>query len=174
VTNRMNRHPLALASLVLPAALALPIAGCGKESSPPPAAAANHDHDHDHDRDHDHEHDHAEGKNAGGHSHGEPNPLGEQKAGALTVKAILEGKAEAGKEASFVFHVDGGTPKAVRFWIGAKDDKGAMRVKAETEAEDPGYHAHIEVPSPLAADAKLIVEIETDAGRETVEFEFPR
>jgi hypothetical protein len=92
----------------------------------------------------------------------------------MTVKAILEGTAEPGKEASFVFHVEGGTPKAVRFWIGATDDKTAMRVKAELEEAEAGYHAHIEVPSPLAADAKLVVEIETDAGRETVEFDLPK
>lgn len=164
MSDRLIRSRLLLASLALPALIALPLAGCGKEAAPATAEAAHDDHDHDHE--------HADA--ASGHAHGEPHPLGEQKAGAMNVKAILEGKAEPGKECSFVIHVDGGTPKAVRFWIGTKDDKTAMRVKAETEAEDPGYHAHTEVPSPLAPDAKLIVEIETDAGRETVEFDLPR
>lgn len=164
-----NRFPLRLLScLVLPASLVVPLAGCGKDSEPAPAAAHDHDHDHDHD------HAHEGGMNAGGHSHGEPNPLGSAVVGAMTVEAILEGTAEAGKEASFVFKVTGGTPKAVRFWIGTKDDKGAMRVKAELEEGEAGYHAHAEVPSPLADDAKLVVEVETDAGRETAEFDLPR
>jgi hypothetical protein len=164
MTDRKDR--LVLASLVLPAALALPLSGCGKESAPPAATGEDHADDHDHD------HEHA--TDSGGHAHGEPHPLGEQTLGAMTVQAILEGEATPGKECSFVIHVAGGTPKAVRFWIGAKDDKTAMRVKAELEGEDPGYHAHTEVPSPLADDAKLIVEIESDTGRETVEFDLPR
>lgn len=165
MTNRSHRSRLPFLSLLVPSLVALPLAGCGKEPAPAAAEAAHEDHDH-------HHHEHADA--AAGHAHGEPHPLGERTAGALTVKAILEGEATPGKECSFVIHVDGGTPKAVRFWIGTKDDKTAMRVKAETEAEDPGYHAHIEVPSPLAADAKLIVEIETDAGRENVEFDLPK
>ncbi len=164
-----NRNPLRLLGcLILPSVFFPAMNGCGKASEPAPAAEKAHDHDHDHD------HDHEGGKNAGGHSHGEPNPLGSAVVGAMTVEAILEGEATPGKEASFVFKVSGGTPKAVRFWIGTKDDKGAMRVKAELEAADAGYHAHAEVPSPLAADAKLVVEIETDAGRETVEFDLPK
>lgn len=164
--HRIRPFPTFLLASILP--VALPLAGCGKASEPAPAAAKADDHDHDHD------HDHAKGENAGGHAHGEPHPLGEQELGAMKVKAILEGEAIPGKECSFVIHVEGGTPKAVRFWIGTKDDKTAMRVKAETEANDPGYHAHTDIPSPLADDAKLIVEIETDAGRETVEFDLPR
>jgi len=165
-TNVRSRPSRLMPLAALVAAWPFAVLGCDGGSAPPATAA--HDHDHG-------GNDHAKGGHgsAMGHDHGEPHPLGERTAGAMTVEAILEGDLVAGAEASFVINVSGGTPKAVRFWIGRPDERGALKVKAELEAGEPGYHAHSEVPSPLAADAQLVVELETDSGRETVTFDLP-
>lgn len=148
---------LAVATLSLVVALA----GCGQGSSPtttsptkpaagaPAAAHADAQHDDKHDDDHD---------------HGPVSQLGTQTIGGFSVKASADGAIAAGKDvpvdASITAPQGAPTIASVRFWIGARDGKGS--VKAKGDANKDNYHAHVDVPSPLAADSKLWVEIETD------------
>src|SRR5690606_3025716 len=62
----------------------------------------------------------------------------------------------------FNFVVDGGEVAGVRVWIGDEAATGAFIGKAEWEADH--YCAHLEVASPLPADAKAWVELETPEG----------
>lgn len=104
---------------------------------------------------HDHGHD---------HGHGPATPLGEQAAGGFTVNAVREGDVKPGGEATFDIAVSGGVgkPAAVRLWVGTQDAAGSVKAKAEPEGD--GWHAHVEVPNPLPAGAKLWVEVESASG----------
>jgi hypothetical protein len=65
----------------------------------------------------------------------------------------------AGKEAVAEFHITGEPkPAAVRAWIGSENGKGSAKAKVEVEGD--GWHAHLEVPAELAADAKLWISLE--------------
>lgn len=137
-------------------------AGCDKGTAPTApakaaeAAEAAHDHDHDHD--------HAA---ESGHSHGATTEMGEQKAGAYTVKVSRYGDIKAGGDVPVDIWVDGGAKgKAVRFWFGTEDAKGS--IKAKCEVEDGHWHTHGEVPDPMPEGSKLWIEIEGEDGAKTV------
>jgi len=136
--------------------LAAPISGCEQKAEPTkpatgtaapakPAASGGHDHD-----------------------HGPSTALGEQTVGGFTIRASRDGGIKAGGDAPIDAWVTGGTAKvaAVRFWIGTQDAKGSVKAKAALEKDN--WHTHVEIPSPLPADSKLYVEIESDKGEKTV------
>jgi hypothetical protein len=144
----------ALSALAL--VLAAPMGGCEKKAEPAkpatgtaaaakPAASGGHDHD-----------------------HGPSTALGEQTVGGFTIRASRDGGIKAGGDAPIDAWVTGGTTKvaAVRFWIGTQDAKGSVKAKAALEKDN--WHTHVEIPSPLHADSKLYVEIESDKGEKTV------
>ncbi len=62
----------------------------------------------------------------------------------------------------FNLYIKGGEPAVVRAWVGDEAATNVLVTKAEFEVDH--HCAHIEVPSPLPADAKLWVEIETPDG----------
>jgi len=62
----------------------------------------------------------------------------------------------------FNLYVKGGEPAAVRAWVGDEGATDTVVTKAEFEVDH--HCAHIEVPDPLSADARLWVEIETPEG----------
>lgn len=170
----LPRSSVLAVGLIL-AASALALAGCEKKPAPSspsgPAAgssAKHDDHDHDHDHDHKpgdgHDHDH----DGHDHDHGPVTQLGEQTAGGYTVKALRAGDVKPGSDATFDVAVSGGAtkPTAVRLWVGAQDGKGSMKARGEFEKD--GWHAHVEVPDPLPAGAKLWVEIEAEGGAKVV------
>jgi hypothetical protein len=158
-------------------------ATAGATASPKATAAAAHDHehashDHAHGDGHDHGHEHADGDvHEGGqggmdHSHGPTVELGEQVAGALTVKASRDGGVTPGGEMPVDIWVTGGSARvnSVRFWIGLESGKGSVKAKAELEADN--WHTHAEVPSPLPEGSKLWVAIELgDDTKSTVSFD---
>ena len=136
--------------------LALSTVACESGTTPPkpqtpaPAPAPSGDgHDHDH--------------GGEGHSHGDEHALGTVEIGGVTLTITQDGDVAGGKEASFDIAVTTGTaPTAVRAWIGAED--GAGSVKAKAEKESAGFHAHVDAPATLAADAKLWIELELADG----------
>lgn len=77
----------------------------------------------------------------------------------FTVKALHIGELAQGH---FNLYVEGGEPAVVRAWVGDEGASEVMVTKAEFEVDH--HCAHIEVPSPLPADARLWVEVETAAG----------
>ena len=77
----------------------------------------------------------------------------------FTVDALHIGEVAKGH---FNLYVKGGEPAIVRAWIGDEAATDAFIAKAEFEVDH--HCAHIEVPTPLPADAKLWVEIETAEG----------
>lgn len=107
---------------------------------------------------------------AHGHDEGERHDLGEAAIGEHQVHVARFGELTPGAECSVDIEVTGEAPAAVRVWIGAEDGAGALKSRAE--AEDDGYHAHIEVPEPLPEGALLWVEVESSAG-ETSTASFP-
>ncbi len=152
-------------SVLVAAGMGLMVACEEKKPTSPavtkPSATA---HDHDHDHDHDHGHDHA---------HGAVVKLGMANVGSfLTIATREEGKVEAGKDVGITVSVSAApeqkaTAKTVRVWIGSEDGKGAMKAKAEVEDAKKApndWHAHTEVPKPLAEGSKVWVEIEDDKG----------
>lgn len=154
----LNRNML----LAMTAALAVGIAGCEKKETTPPTSGKNTAHHHDHDHDHDHD-------------HGAETSLGKTTIGAHEVEVLIGGAIKAGEEAHATIKVASSTIKiaAVRAWIGKQDGAGAMKAKAD--AEEHGYHAHVEVPATIAADDKFWIEIEgEDAKTSTGSFEIKR
>lgn len=129
---------------------------------------------------HDHEegdgHDHAKpataspagkaGGDHGDHGHGEGGAIGTATIGAWTV--TVSGEIKAGAEAHLDIKLSGSTAKAsaIRFWVGAQDGKGAMKGKAD--GAGPEYHAHVDVPNPIPANAKLWIEIDDGKGSKSV------
>lgn len=82
------------------------------------------------------------------------------KIGPYDVQPMFEEEIENGHYNIKI--VSGGEVKAVRAWVGPEDASGVMVVKPEPEY---GYHhGHYEVPSPVPADAKLWIEIESPSG----------
>lgn len=77
----------------------------------------------------------------------------------FTVDSLHIGELAKGH---FNLYVKGGEPAIVRAWIGDEAATDAFIAKAEFEVDH--HCAHIEVPTPLPADAKLWVEIETAEG----------
>jgi hypothetical protein len=158
---------LRTASLSALLALGAFASGCGGGGAAPAphthADGSSHD-DHDHDHDHDHAGESAPMED--GHS-GVVTQLGEQPAGAFTVKASRDGEIKAGSDAPVDIWVSGGSPvAAVRFWIGTEDGQGSVKAKAEIEGDH--WHTHCDVPSPLPAGAKLWVEVEAESGEKSV------
>ena len=77
----------------------------------------------------------------------------------FTVKATHIGELSKGH---FNLYIEGGEPAAVRAWIGDEAATGVMVTKAEFEVDH--HCAHLEVNTPVAAEAKLWVEVETADG----------
>ena len=100
------------------------------------------------------------------HKHGkdEKHKLGKKPVGEYTVSVIVIGEADPGEKVKFDIKLYQGKtdPKALRVWIGTEDGKGSA--KATGSKGTTTYVGEVEVPKPLAADAKLWVELETDAG----------
>lgn len=102
----------------------------------------------------------------GDHGHGEGGAIGTATIGAWTV--TVSGEIKAGAEAHLDIKLSGSTAKAsaIRFWVGAQDGKGAMKGKAD--GAGPEYHAHVDVPNPIPANAKLWIEIDDGKGSRSV------
>ena len=102
------------------------------------------------------------------HSHGPTTELGEQVAGALTVKASRDGAVTPGGELPVDIWVTGGSARvnSVRFWVGIESGKGSVKAKAALETDN--WHNHAEVPSPLPDGSKLWVSIELGDGTKSL------
>lgn len=116
----------------------------------------------------------------GGH-HGAVIALGEAKAGPYKLATSRdEGALKAGGDApvDVVVTADAGAPAVavVRAWIGTADGKGALKTKLPIEdpAKPNHYHAHVEVPSPFAAEHGLHVEIEVEGAKHVASFDLKR
>ncbi len=100
------------------------------------------------------------------HDHGEEVNLGTQESGGFTLAVKHDGPITEGSEVPIDLTITkmpaGTTVNAVRFWIGNATAQGSM--KAMAALEDDEYHAHVEVPRPLAADARIWVEVEASTG----------
>jgi hypothetical protein len=180
VAARVGRG-VALASIVLAGAF---LCGCGAHNHDEGEPASHShgrggDHAHDHDHDHDHGHDHSHGMGGHGHGHGHGGSviaLGEQAAGPYRLKATRdEGAIEAGGEAPVDVWVDAASESAprvtaVHFWIGDEAGTAAQRARGIIEDIDHPtvWHAHVKIPDPMPAGARLWVEITSDAGERTV------
>ena len=117
--------------------------------------AEEHDHDHDHGEEgHEEEHGHDD--------HGDRHELGESVLGAFTVKVARLGDITAGEEGVLDVEVSGGTPAAVRAWVGVESGKGSMKTKLDG---DHGYHGHIEVPATLPEGSAVWIEVEDADGK---------
>lgn len=81
------------------------------------------------------------------------------KIGPYEVQPKYEGQIEDGH---YSIDISGGEVAAVRIWVGPEDASGVMVVK--TEIENNYHHGHVEMSSPVTADAKLWIEIETPDG----------
>jgi hypothetical protein len=163
------RPSLLLIAVMTAAPLAALATLSGCEDKKPAVTADDHGHEHGPNGEHIDE--------TPGHGHGgSVIALGEQPIGPFTAKASRdEGQIVAGKDAPIdvtVTPAEGSAAKAiaVRFWIGTQDAKGSVKAKAEIEdpADPTRWHTHAEIPAEIPADAKLWVEIETDAGEQHV------
>jgi len=90
---------------------------------------------------------------------GEHTKLNPLAIGDYNIRAIHIGDVALGH---FNLYIEGGEPAAVRAWVGDENADGVVVTLAEFEVDH--HCAHIEVPTPLPADAKLWVEIESPDG----------
>lgn len=148
---------IVLTTSLIAACFGLAVAACDQKPAAGPAKKTD-THEHKDGDGHDHKDE--------GHSHGPVTELGEQTAGAFKVTAKREGGVTAGKEATFNVTVSGGTPAAVRVWVGVESAEGSTKTKADKEGDH--FHAHADAPSPLPAGSKLWVEVENDKGEKSV------
>lgn len=111
-----------------------------------------------------------------GHQHdqhkGTMKELGSREIAGYTVKVTQESEVTAGEEAAFAIALSGkkDKPRAVRAWVGVQDAEGSVKGKAVAAGEE--WHAHVEVPKPIPAKSQFWVEIETDAGKKKVAFDY--
>jgi hypothetical protein len=87
--------------------------------------------------------------------------LGEKQVLGFTVKAKREGEVVAGKEAIFLIESTP-TTAAVRVWVG--DEQATNSVRSRAEGGPTSFHAHAMVPSALAEEAQLWVEVQNSNG----------
>lgn len=114
---------------------------------------------------------HADGEDSheeasdGEHEHGNVrHELGEQTVGGWTVSAQQADDVMAGGETVFYVTITGGEKvSAVRLWVGDEQATQSTRVMGEP-LEDTRYHAHTEIPNPLAPTDQFWTEIEDDKG----------
>jgi hypothetical protein len=147
------------------------------------------DHDHADHGDHDHgdadhgEHDHAD---HGDHDHGDadhptagPLPdsgatadphtgpsrsLGEVTIAGATLEVSLAGAIVPNSEAHLSVHQTAGPPlSTLRLWIG--DEAATGSVKTKSDGHDGHFHAHVETPPTIAADAQLWLEAQNASGK---------
>lgn len=92
-----------------------------------------------------------------------PTPIGEITLNGTVFTVALEGELKAGKEVEIkLVPKDGKALPAgtIRGWIGVESGKGSAKGKAHKE--DDGVCVHCDAPDPIAADAKIWIELETD------------
>jgi hypothetical protein len=120
---------------------------------------------HDHSGEAGHEgHDHA---HEAGHDHGEHHDLGTTTTAGISYQVLQLGAPAGGEQAvEIVLGTDSAKPAALRAWVGGESGEGSMKTKAD--GTGPKYEMHLEVPEPLAADARLWVEVEGVAGERGV------
>lgn len=140
--------------LIVSVAACLIFTACGKQATPtatPAPSAAKAD------------------ATAHEHVHTDRQDLGELTLGSHKVRVFQVSPLTAGQEGDFDLDFEAGKAlpaAAVRGWVGSEDGAGSRKVRfaKETEAR---MHGHPEVPSPLAQDAKVWIEIE-GAGKGSV------
>lgn len=137
----------------------LVIAGCGGKDTPKTDKSIEHkEAPHAETADQDHADEDLDGS-----GHSDPDSLGTQTIGAYTIEVVAYGGIKAGHEGDIDLDVDGGTPKAVRAWVGQEDAVGS--VKALAEEEEPGhYHVHVDVGNEIPEGAKFWLELEEESG----------
>jgi hypothetical protein len=109
-------------------------------------------------------HDHAE------HAHGSTTAIGTVTIGAFTVAAAGTGAMAMGKDWYIELKLTPTQPaaKAIRIWVGAENARGSVKAKAALEHAATGeYSAHVEIPAPMPADARLWIALETADGQPT-------
>jgi hypothetical protein len=111
-----------------------------------------------------------------GHSHAEhPGHVAvNTKLGALDVEIHFDSYVDAGKTASIglVLPKEAKVP-GLRGWIGKADGKGSVKALGHVHDGEAETHFDVEVPSPLAADAKLFIEGEVAGAKQTLELPLP-
>ena len=108
----------------------------------------------------------AEDKKDEKHEHEHGKKAGEVTLNGAVFTVELLGELKAGKEIEIKLTPKAGTalPKGtLRGWIGVESGKGSA--KGHAHKEDDGLCIHCEAPDPIAADAKIWVELETDSGK---------
>jgi hypothetical protein len=103
---------------------------------------------------------------------GERKELGSKDVAGYTVKVTQAGDVKAGEEALFLLVLSGGAgkPRAIRAWVGVENAEGSTKGKCEDEEKE--WHAHVEVPQPIPDKCQLWLEVETDAGKKKVSFDY--
>jgi hypothetical protein len=132
--------------LVLSLAVCSLFTACGKQATQPDTKTPS-----------------TQGANAAAHEHvhTDRQDLGELTLGAHKVRVFQVAPVTPGQEGDFDLDFEAGKalPAAVRGWIGSEDGAGSRKVRFAKETENR-MHGHPEVPSPLASDAKVWIEIE--------------
>lgn len=98
---------------------------------------------------------------AGDHDHGDERPIGPMTIGGHRFTLVQLGDVKPGAEAVFEldFAADAKVPSLARAWIGVESGQGSRKVRFGKEG-DHGLHAHVDVPSPIAEESRLWIEIE--------------
>lgn len=109
-----------------------------------------------------------------GPSGGAKHELGSITVSGYTFTVTQESAVTPGKEADFslVKTAGEGDPKAVRLWVGIESAEGSTKVRTHKHGDK--MEAHVEVPDPIPAGAKLWVEVETAAGRKAASLDFKK
>lgn len=102
------------------------------------------------------------------HAHGKTEPVGSVDISVYKIAVSASGTIAAGKEWHIELRLnpEQPVPKAIRVWVGTETGRGSTKAKAEAEKDAKGeYSAHVEIPNPIPADAKLWIAIEPDNGQ---------
>lgn len=144
-------------TLIIPLTLALALAGGPALLAGPTLFAEDK-------KDEKHDHEHGHGKKAG-----------EITLNGAVFTVELEGELKPGKEVEIKLTPKAGTALpagTLRGWIGAESGKGSAKGKAHKE--DDGLCIHCEAPDPITAEAKIWIELESDAGKSKAGLGIPR
>lgn len=130
-----------------------------------------------HSEDDGHDHGSSEGNahsKEDGHGHGdELHELGSVTVNGSTL-SVTVGHIEAGSEVDVELARTAGTvPAEIRVWVGPESGIGSMKVKADAHGDH--FHAHVELPEELSADAQLWIQVASAAGvTETLGLDIPK
>ena len=92
--------------------------------------------------------------------------LGSLTIGGTAMVVSQQGTGAAGSTTRYIIKPTGGrgTISTIEVWVGIESAEGSMRATASFDAADGDFDADVVVPSPIPANSRLWLRVQTTGG----------